>query len=221
MHRILVVDDDEPVRKLVKERLQDSYEVVDTGDSSQALGLALEVAPKCILVDLLMPRLTGFELCKTFSSLSLTRKIPLLVLSGNPVADYGEFCSHIGAQDYFQKPVDFMRLRERLAQLVDKGVSQQMPELRLNVQVAIELRGLNRFGEAFHELTTTEDVSVSGFRCACAATLDTKAVVEVFLGSPDAKRRVGRAQVVHKLLHTAELPRYGFHFTQRPSEWLL
>jgi CheY-like chemotaxis protein len=221
MHRLLVVDDDESVRRLLKERLADSYEILDTGNPTEALALALDLAPKCILLDLLMPRLTGFELCRTFSSLSLTRRIPILVLSGNPVGEYGEFCSHIGAQDYFQKPVDFVRLRDRIAQLLDDDVLQQPAELRLSMQVSIELRGLNRSGQAFHELTTTEDVSVSGFRCACAATLDTKAVVEVFLGSQDAKRRIGRAQVVHKLLHATELPRYGFQFTQRPSEWLL
>jgi CheY-like chemotaxis protein len=221
MDRILIVDDDAATRKMLKERLEDSYNVVHTGDPIEALSLALELCPKCILLDLMMPGFTGFELCTTFSSLSLTRKTPILVLSGNPMYQYAEFCSHIGARDYFQKPVDFALLRTRIAEVVAPDYDPPPNETRLSLRVAIELRGLNRYGKAFHELTTTEDVTASGFRCACAATLDSKSTVEVFLLSGQSKRRIGRAQVVHTLLNANGLPRYGFQFTQTPSEWLL
>ena len=219
--RILVVDDDEALRKLLKERLKDTYEVLDTGDPTEALSLALDLGPECILLDLLMPGLTGFELCKTFSSLSLTQKIPVLVLSGNPVEQYRDYCSHLGAVDYFQKPIDFVRLRVRINQLVNESVPERRPELRLKMQVAIELRGLNRYGKAFHEVTATEDISVTGFRCACAAPLVQQSFVEVYLRGGTVKRRVGRAQVVHALRNGQNPPKYGFHFMQKPSEWLL
>jgi DNA-binding response OmpR family regulator len=220
MQRVLVVDDDDATRRMLVERLKDRYDVVDTADPGEALSLALDLSPKCILLDLLMPGLTGFELCKTLSSLSLTQKAPVLVLSGNPKEQYGDFCSHLGARDYFQKPVDFHRLAARMKELMDQD-SKRPPELRLGLQVAIELRGLNRFGRAFHEVTATEDVSVSGFRCACAAALDPKSVVEVFLRSGETKRRIGRAQVVHLLLREQQIPSYGFHFIQKPCEWVL
>jgi DNA-binding response OmpR family regulator len=219
--RILVVDDDEALRKLLKERLQDSYEILDTGDPTEALSLALDLRPDCILLDLLMPGLTGFELCNTFSSLSLTQKIPILVLSGNPIEQYREYCSHLGAEDYFQKPIDFVRLRVRINELINESLPEPRPELRLKLQVAIELRGLNRYGKAFHELTATEDISVKGFRCACAAPLGQQSVVEVYLRSGTVKRRVGRAQVVHALRNGQNAPQYGFHFMQKPTEWLL
>jgi DNA-binding response OmpR family regulator len=219
--RILVVDDDEALRKLLKQRLKDSYEVVDTADPTEALSLALDVRPDCILLDLLMPGLTGFELCKTLSSLSLTQRIPILVLSGNPVEQFRDYCSHLGADDYFQKPIDFVRLRTRINQLLNERLFERRPELRLKMQVAIELRGLNRFGKAFHEVTATQDISVTGFRCACAAPLGQKSVVEVFLRGGSTKRRVGRAEVVHAPRSGQDSPQYGFHFTQKPSEWLL
>jgi DNA-binding response OmpR family regulator len=219
--RILVVDDDEALRGLLKERLKDGYEVMDTADPAEALSLALELHPDCILLDLLMPGLTGFELCKTLSSLSLTQRIPILVLSGNPVEQYRDFCSHLGAEDYFQKPIDFVRLRVRINQLINERLFERRPELRLKMQVAIELRGLNRFGKAFQEVTATQDISVTGFRCACAAPLGQKSVVEVFLRGGSAKRRVGRAEVVHALPNGQDASQYGFHFMQKPSEWLL
>jgi DNA-binding response OmpR family regulator len=219
--RILVVDDDEASRKLLKERLKDSYEVVDTADPTEALALTLELHPQCILLDLMMPGLTGFELCKTLSSLSLTQETPILVLSGKPAEQFRDYCSHLGAQDYFQKPIDFVRLRVRINELVNESLEERRPELRLKMQVAIELRGLNRYGKAFHEVTATEDVSVTGFRCVCAAPLDQRSVVEVYLRGGDSKQRIGRAQVVHALRRVQEAPQYGFRFMQKPAEWLL
>jgi CheY-like chemotaxis protein len=216
-----MVDDDDATRKLVAARLKDTCEIVGTADPTEALSLALELQPQCILLDLLMPGLTGFELCRTLSSLSLTRKTPILVLSGNPATQYQEFCAHLGAQDYFQKPIDFDRLRVRIVELVDQDLPEQRRELRIKLQVAIELRGLDQYGKAFHEVTSTEDVSFSGFRCACSTSLLLKSLVEVYLRAGEVKRRVGRAQVVHALRRASDVPQYGFHFTQKPAEWLL
>lgn len=221
MERILLVDDDDAMRRLVKERLKGSYDIVDTGDPTQALALALDLRPKCILVDLLMPGLTGFELCKTLSSLTLTQKTPVLVISGNPIGQYRDFCSHLGARDYFQKPVDFVRLRERIAELTKEDSCDRRVELRIKMRVGIELRGLDRNGKAFHEVTETSDVSASGFRCACGPLLALNSVVEVFIRSGDAMRRIGRAEVVHQLWRGRQVPQYGFRFLQRPGEWLV
>ncbi len=131
------------------------------------------------------------------------------------------FCSHLGAQGYFQKPIDFDRLRIRITELIDQELPEGRPEPRIRLQVAIELRGLNSHGKSFQELTSTEDVSASGFCCSSAVRLEHKSVVEVFLRSGDIKRRIGRAQVVYKFWRGKHDPRYGFQFTQKPSEWLL
>jgi CheY-like chemotaxis protein len=55
MRRILVVDDDEATRELVKERLKDTRNIVCAADPTEALSLALHLQPQCILLDLLMP----------------------------------------------------------------------------------------------------------------------------------------------------------------------
>ena len=51
-------------------RLSEGYEVIDTQDPEQALGLALEHKPDAILLDLMMPKFSGFELCQSFRALS-------------------------------------------------------------------------------------------------------------------------------------------------------
>jgi PleD family two-component response regulator len=52
--RILVIDDDEAMRGMIRHRLQGEYEIVETGDPTEALALALEHKPDCILLDLSM-----------------------------------------------------------------------------------------------------------------------------------------------------------------------
>jgi len=52
------------MRVLVKMRLSDTYEVIDTGSPEQALGLALQHKPEAILLDLMMPNCSGFELAR-------------------------------------------------------------------------------------------------------------------------------------------------------------
>src|SRR5437762_10100390 len=67
MNKLLVVDDDEAMRKVIRLNLADSYEVIDTGEPEHALALALEHKPDAILLDLRMPKYSGFELCQTRS----------------------------------------------------------------------------------------------------------------------------------------------------------
>ena len=107
MNKLLVVDDDEAMRKVIRLNLADSYEVIDTGEPEHALALALEHKPDAILLDLRMPKYSGFELCQTFTSLSSTQMIPVLVISGEAGTKTKQFCRDLGAVAYFEKPVDF------------------------------------------------------------------------------------------------------------------
>ena len=60
MPRLLIVDDDDAVRKVLRFRLKDSYEIIDTKSPEEALALALQQKPDAILLDLMMPRCSGF-----------------------------------------------------------------------------------------------------------------------------------------------------------------
>jgi PleD family two-component response regulator len=68
--RILVVDDDDSMRNILRMRLADEYEVIDTGDPELALGLALEHKPDAVVLVLVMPKVSGFELCQNLRALS-------------------------------------------------------------------------------------------------------------------------------------------------------
>jgi DNA-binding response OmpR family regulator len=81
LHKILIVDDDEATLKLMRIRLSEAYEPICTRDPEQALGLALEHKPDAILLDLMMPKFSGFELCQSLRSLSYTYAIPIIVIT--------------------------------------------------------------------------------------------------------------------------------------------
>ena len=115
MPRILIIDDDDSIRRMLRFRLKEAYEIIDTASPEEGLILALQHKPDAILVDLMMPAHTGFEVCQTLAGLSFTELIPVFVISGAPKAIYKDFCDELGAKGYFEKPIDFNLLQPRLA----------------------------------------------------------------------------------------------------------
>lgn len=220
MPKILIVDDDEAMRGLLRMRLSDTYQIADTGEPEQALALALEHKPDAILLDLLMPEFSGFELCQSFRSLSYTSRIPIFIITGEAGAKYREHCESLGAKGYFQKPVDFTALKTALAAAVQGKQPERRAHPRVRMRVNLKLRGTDANGKPFEESTTTENVSAGGFLCNCTETLVKGAPVEVFLTSGGQARYAGRAQVVRKE-SGSPWQRYGFHFEQITSDWVL
>lgn len=221
MSKILIVDDDEAMRSLLRMRLSDGYQVADTGDPEQALALALEHKPDAILLDLLMPRFSGFELCQSLHSLSYTSRIPIFIITGEAGAKYREHCETLGAKGYFQKPVDFSALKSALAAVVQGKQVERRAHPRVRMRVNLKLRGTDASGRQFEELTMTENVSAGGFFCPCSAALVKGANVDVFLASPgNQERYAGRAHVVRRE-PSSPWPRYGFQFEQITPEWVL
>ena len=120
MPRILVIDDDESIRRMLRFRLKDAYEIMDTSSPEEGLILALQHKPDAVLVDLMMPAHTGFEVCQTLSAMSFTELIPVFVISGAPKALYKDFCDSMGVSGYFEKPIDFNLLQERLSAVIGR-----------------------------------------------------------------------------------------------------
>ncbi|MGB7437245.1 MAG: response regulator [Candidatus Acidiferrum sp.] len=220
MGKLLLVDDDEALRRMVRLSLGDVYEIVDTGVPEEALALALEHKPDAILLDLRMPKYSGFELCRTFTSFSSTQLIPVIVVSGEAGARTKELCRDLGAVGYFEKPVDFDALNIFIAKTLENRRVERRSEVRVCLRVPLRLRGSDNRGKPFEVLTTTENVSKSGFLCACNLALDRDTVVAVFLAGPN-EACVGKARVVRSEGSETQYPRYGFRFIEQNSGWVL
>src|SRR5690242_9519988 len=165
MAKLLVVDDDDALRRLMRLELCDSYDVLDSGEPQHGLALALEHQPDAILLDLRMPKYSGYELLQTYTSFSHTQKIPVIVVSGEAGAQTKEHCKQLGAVGYFEKPIDFDALRTYLQQTVKAHRYVPRAEVRVRLRVPIKLAGEDGSGNKVTIAAITQDVSVSGFLC--------------------------------------------------------
>lgn len=221
MHKILIVDDDEAMRRLVKARLSNAYEVIDTGNPEQALGLALEIKPDAILLDLMMPNCSGFELCQSLHTLSYTSRIPIFIVTGESAAKYRDYVSSLGASGFFEKPINFPELKRRLGEELQAQRPERRSHVRVRMKFVLKLKGSDEHGRSFEQLTTTENVSAGGFLCSFPVVLSQGTIVDVFLSGAGQDRYVGRARAVRKEAPDTSWQRYGFRFVERSSEWIL
>jgi CheY-like chemotaxis protein len=220
MGKLLVVDDDEALRGLMRLELSDAYEIIDSGEPEQGLALALEHRPEAILLDLRMPNYSGYELLQTFTSLSRTQTIPVIIVSGEGGGQTKEHCKQLGAAGYFEKPIDFEALRLYLRQTATSQRTPTRTEVRVRLRVPLKLGGTDSGGKRFSEVATTENVSLSGFLCGCTAELSTDSIVDVYLTSR-GEPYVGKAKIVHVDSKSAPLRRYGCRFIEKTGPWVL
>lgn len=221
MDKILVVDDDDAMRGLIKMRLSDTYETIDTGSPVQALELALEHKPRAILLDLMMPDCSGFELCQSLHNLSYTARIPIFVVTGESAAKYKDYMSNLGAAGYFEKPIDFGKLKTRLATELKGRTQERRVHVRVKMKLILKLKGTDDSQRSFEQLTATENVSAGGFLCPLPLALPADSTIQVFLTGAGHDRFVGKAKIVRREAPDTPWQRYAFHFIERTAEWIL
>ncbi len=113
--RILVVDDEIYIVHILDFSLgMEGYEVVTALDGEQALERVAEQKPDLIVLDIMMPKLDGYETCKALKSQPETKDIPVILLSakGRNVDQKTGF--EVGADDYITKPFSPRKLVERI-----------------------------------------------------------------------------------------------------------
>jgi len=219
VHKLLIIDDDEQMRKVLRFRLKNSYEIIETGSPEEALALALKEKPDAILLDLMMPKYSGFEVCQTISSLSFTSHIPIVIVSGESSAMYKEFCESLGAKDYLQKPVDFETLQKKLTKLIGAGENRNDGEPRVRLRVMLKLRPAGE-GENSEILAVTDTVSANGFACAYPPPTKEGALLDVYLAR-DKQHYAGKARIARIDWRGTPGQRADFCFVEKPADWIL
>ncbi len=102
---ILVAEDERDIRELIVITLQIAgFRVVDVPNGEEAVKKATEITPDLILMDVRMPKMTGFEACKALKREEKTQDIPIIFLSAK--GREGEISTglELGAEEYFLKP---------------------------------------------------------------------------------------------------------------------
>jgi len=105
MPKILIVDDDITITELMKALVKmEGHEPTTVNDSLQAMEIARSVNPDLITLDLMMPGLTGFELCKLLHDDAEFADTPIVIVSAKDDAESKEQAKQAGATDYLTKP---------------------------------------------------------------------------------------------------------------------
>ena len=119
--RILIIDDDDEIRELLEFDVSHSGYFVDTAsDGMEGLNKALNNTYDLILLDVMMPKMNGFDVCKNIRRAKLA--IPILMLTAKGTIDDKTEGFDCGADDYLVKPFDIQEVLLRRNQVEDKTV---------------------------------------------------------------------------------------------------
>ena len=120
--KILVVEDEPDIRKLVNYNLaQEHYKVIEAEDGEQALKAIQRDKPHLVVLDLMLPGLSGIELCKILRERQDTAKLPILMLTAKAGEADRVVGLEMGADDYLSKPFSPRELVARVRAILRRA----------------------------------------------------------------------------------------------------
>lgn len=122
LKKILVVDDEKDIVDIIKYNLEreNEYEVLTASNGKQAIEAA-ETKPDLILLDIMMPELNGFEVCKILKSNPQTSAIPVIFLTAKENEIDEILGLEIGADDYITKPISPRKVIARIKSVIRRS----------------------------------------------------------------------------------------------------
>lgn len=126
MNKILVVDDEKDIVDILKYNLlqQKEFEVLTAYNGKDAIKIAQEEKPDLILLDIMMPEINGFDVCKKLKSSPLTSEIPLIFLTAKENEIDEIIGLELGADDYIQKPLSPRKIIARVKSVLRRVYSE-------------------------------------------------------------------------------------------------
>src|SRR5882672_6522383 len=131
-NRILIADDNQPNRELLEAYLSDiDCDVEHAADGQETLSKVKSFRPDLILLDVMMPKLSGFEVCKKLKGDAANRKIMILMVTALNEAGDIERAVKAGTDDFLSKPVNKVELLKRVENMLKlKDVTDELERLR-------------------------------------------------------------------------------------------
>ncbi len=152
--RVLIADDIAANRKLLANFLATlGYKTIEAENGQQALNLILEKKPDLIILDVMMPEMTGIEVCWVVKSNPETKMIPVLIITALSDEDHHLKALDAGADDFLAKPYNMHFLRARLKSLLALKI---MHDVNLEYQRALKKSNV----ELLQKLISTQDVTI-------------------------------------------------------------
>ena len=125
---VLIIEDETDLAKLLEFHLQHhGFETVAVHDGMAGLNEAMQRTPDLIILDLMLPKIHGLEVCRLLRSSPGTRQIPILVLSAMHATATKIRGLDMGADDYMTKPFEFAELISRVNALLRRRQGELSP----------------------------------------------------------------------------------------------
>jgi diguanylate cyclase (GGDEF)-like protein len=141
--RVLVVEDEPNIREIINFNLENwGFEVIQANDGETALAMAEEYSPDLILLDLMLPKMDGIEVCRRLKSGFWTSRIPIIMLTAKKEIKDKVRGMEVGADDYITKPFSREELEARVKMVLSRTRSQRErnPLTGLPGQIAVQGR---------------------------------------------------------------------------------
>lgn len=143
---ILIVDDEAPIREMIAAALEMAgYHSLEAADSQTAHAMVVDMKPDLILLDWMLPGISGVELCRRLKRDELTAEIPVIMLTAKGEEDHKIQGLEAGADDYITKPFSPRELVARLKAVLRRATP-------MGVEDPIEINGL-RLDPASHRVS--------------------------------------------------------------------
>ena len=130
--RVLVVDDEPDVRMLLRTNLRaGGFDVLEASNGAEGLAIAKHELPTVIILDLMMPEMSGIEVCRALRKHPPTSRIPILMLTAKTTEEDKVAGFEVGADDYVTKPFSprevVLRVRAVARRKPDQGSAKAIP----------------------------------------------------------------------------------------------
>ena len=136
---VLVVDDDPVILKLLEVNFEmEGFEVVRASDGAMGLERAREVLPDIVILDVMMPRMTGYEVAKALREDAVTAHIPIIFVTARAQSSDVERGIELGVDDYVTKPFDPLDLIARVNALLARSPDEADPATEPTADVLAE-----------------------------------------------------------------------------------
>lgn len=210
--RILVVDDIEANVRLLQAKLEaEYYEVLTASDGPSGLALAAAEQPDIVLLDVMMPGMDGFAVCRRLKEDAETRHIPVVLLTALDGRADRVAGLEAGADDFLTKPIDdvmlFARVRSltRLKSVIDELRQREASGRRMGVIAGVA----SRLGGAGGRILIVDDHERQAQRVCAELAIDHRPVVET---GPETAMLAARGPVDLIIVNTAAKSFDGLRF---------
>jgi len=121
MRKLLIVDDEEGVRSLVRMTLEsDKYDILEAHTGTDAMNLVREHLPDLVLLDVMLPDISGVEVCRALKSEPETKSVTVVMLTAKAQSADLEEAEKAGADGYFTKPFSPIALLQRVDKIFEE-----------------------------------------------------------------------------------------------------